>query len=136
MRRAAVWIEPGATRDHLRFGVAQARGSNDPVENVNDVRVTSCEVPSRGRHVSDHVMWLASGSAWGKPVAAVNFGYGEAPTGLVTRSGPEPLAAGCYVISISGTGVSASEQFEVRTDGTVQSKSTKLADVEVRNRAS
>ena len=136
MHGAAVWIEPGATRDHLRFGVAQARGTNEPVENVSDVRVTSCEVASHGQRVSDHVLWLASGSAWGRPAAAVSFAYGEAPIGLVTRTGPEPLAAGCYFISISGTGISASEQFEVRTDGTVQPKSTELADVEVRDRAS
>ena len=135
MHRAAVWVEPGATRDRLRFIVGQARGSTEPVANVTDLRVATCEGTSRGQHASNRVMWLASGSAWGKPAAAVNFAYGEAPLGLVTHSGPEPLAAGCYVISISGAGISASEHFEVQTDGTVHPMIVR-SDVEVRDRAS
>ena len=60
-------------------------------------------------------MWVVgiSGSAAPPPAQVV---YGEAPKGFLTRSGPVPLAPGCYRVIVSGP---AEARFVVNADGTV-----------------
>ena len=134
MRRSAVWLEPHSTAEHLRFGYGATQGSSEPLADLQWMRVSACGVGPRERGVGERVLWLASGSAIDPAARVGTVAYGEPPHGLVTREGPKPLAPGCYVLSISGNGISASVCFEVPRQGEVYT--SPATDCEVRDRAS
>ena len=134
MRPSAVWLEPGSTLEHLRFGYGARRGSHEPLDDLQLMEVAACGVGPRERRVGERVFWLASGSAIDSTALAGVVSYGEPPRGLVTRRGPKPLVPGCYVFSISGNGISASVCFEVPRQGEVYK--SPATDCEVRDRAS
>ena len=88
MRPSAVWVEPGSTRENLRFSIGKKRGSHVPIDNLNIVRVSACGVGKGERTVGERVLWLASGFASPDALAAT-FVYGYPPHGLNTRHAPE-----------------------------------------------
>jgi hypothetical protein len=135
MRHSAIWVEEGSSTTQLRFGVGATRGSRDPIDNLNLIRVSACGVAASERGVSEKVMWLATGSAVSEALAGT-FAYGQPPAGLTNREGPMPLAPGCYVIDISGTGISAGACFQVSASGAVTRPATTVIDCQVRDRAS
>ncbi|HEX6533146.1 MAG TPA: hypothetical protein VF041_01030, partial [Gemmatimonadaceae bacterium] len=69
MRRAAVWVEAGSTRDHLRFGYGQVRGSPGSIASLDEVRVSACGVSPRERRIGERVLWLAAGTAPARPAS-------------------------------------------------------------------
>lgn len=117
MHRADVWVAPGATRERLAFVVGEARGSTEPLDNLQLVRVMECRAWPNAR-----TFWEATGTATGEALREQSFEYGRPPAGLVTRDGPEALAPGCYVVDISGAGIGASACFAVGADGTVSER--------------
>jgi hypothetical protein len=134
MRPSSVWIRYGSTRDHLRFAFGESRGSQRPLDNLESVRVTACGVGKGEQRVGERVLWLATASV---PLrdAAGTFEYGQPPRGMTTRTGPEPLTVGCYVVSIMGSGISAGDCFDLRPNGTAVRSVTRVLDCEVRDRA-
>lgn len=135
MRPSAVWVEPGATVNALRFGIAQRLHGTASVADLQLVRVSACGVAKNERVVAEKVLWLASGSA--VPEARHgSFAYGQAPTGLVTRQGPAPLGPGCYVIDISGEGISAAACFIVDAVGTITPSPQTVIECQLRDAAS
>ena len=136
MRQSAVWLEPGSTLEHLRFGYGARRGSHEPLDDLQLVQVAACGVGPRERRVGERVLWLASGNVSDATALAGAVSYGEPPRGLVTRRGPERLAPGCYVFSISGNGISASTCFEISAQGGITQSETPVIECQVRDRAS
>ena len=135
MRPSAVWVEPGSTRENLRFSIGKSLRSHAPIDNLNFVRVSACGVGKGERTVRERVLWLASGFASPDALAGT-FAYGSPPHGLVTRRAPEDLRPGCYVIDISGEGISAAACFEVDGQGVVRPSSSTTLECQVRGRAS
>ena len=136
MRHSAVWLEPGSTLEHLRFGYGARRGSHEPLDDLQLMEVAACGVGPSERRVSERVFWLASGSAIDPTALAGVVSYGEPPRGLVTRRGPERLVPGCYVFSISGNGISAGTCFEISAQGGITQSETPVLECQVRDRAS
>lgn len=128
MRHSAVWIEAGAV-DDLQFWVADSRAGRGPVDNLQSIRVRKC-----GAWPDVRMAWEASGSLV-RPNAALAVAYGRPPEGFVNRVGPEPLRVGCYMVEISGAGVSASTCFQVDTVGRVTPLSGGTLRCERRDRA-
>ena len=134
MRRSAVWIADASSAADLRFGIGRTRGSTEPLDNLNFVRVAACGVGPNERGVGERILWLATGHASPESLAG-EFRYGEPPRGLVTRQGPLPLTPGCYVIDISGEGISSGACFTVSPSGLITVNSDSVITCQVRDRA-
>ena len=113
MRRSAVWVEDGSTRERLQIWVAATREARGPIPSLSLVRIGRC-----GDWPNVQMVWEAAGDLVDSGKAEA-FLYGRPPAGLTSRRGPAPLEAGCYIVEVSGTGVSASTCFEVEADGRV-----------------
>jgi hypothetical protein len=135
MRRGEVWVVPGSSRDDLRFAIGESRGSDKPIDNLNFVRVSACGVSPSETRVGERVMWTAGGAAAPQALAGT-FAYGRPPAGLRTERGPEPLLPGCYVVEISGAGISGADCFEIDERGTVRESADPVIECQVRDRAS
>ena len=95
-QETAVWIENGSTLERLVFRVADKRDSDKIVE-IGVLRVNSCSLPDSGAG-----SWVIGGRSGTVPVQRIV--YGEPPPGFASYMGPDPLAPGCYRVSISGSG--------------------------------
>lgn len=134
-RPAAIWLEPGSTVASLRFSYARERGTARPLASLEGIRVTRCGV-GPGESIGQQVVWSAVAASGALHDVAGSFAYGAPPQGMQTSRQPQALVPGCYVVSISGTGVSASECIEIRADGAAVVSPDKVLDCETRPRSS
>lgn len=105
-----IWVEPGATADHLVFGIGKFR-EGPPVDQFQVLRVSRCEGP----HVGLGAMWVLS---LRDDVPAVRqVVYGETPPGYVSDQGPLPLVPGCYQAAATTGGL---VEFHVLEDGSIR----------------
>jgi hypothetical protein len=129
MRHSAVWVDAGAVED-FRFWVADSRERRGPIDNLQLIRIGECGAWPRVR-----MTWEAGGSLTATSDTALAITYGHPPAGFINRVGPEPLRPGCYVLEISGAGVSASTCFEVDSARRVTPLSGGTLKCEPRDRA-
>jgi hypothetical protein len=113
MRRSAIWVD-SARLDRLEFWVADSHAQRRAIPDLQLLRVGQC-----GNWPNVHMMWEASGHLISRGDSAIGIRYGSPPPGLSNRREPVALTPGCYMVEASGTGVSASACFEVRSDGQV-----------------
>ncbi len=91
--RTAVWIEPGATANHLVFRVGARRGSSTPIE-IGVLRVDRCG--DDGSAATSTGFWVIDGTG---PVSQVT--YAEVPSGFTEVRTP---------LHVPGLQVTASEE--------------------------
>lgn len=110
-QRTAIWIVPGASVEHLVFGVSDEVGGTNAVD-FTFLRVYRCE---RQALDTAGTVWMVE-PAHNRPPYPTKIVYGETPTGYQTTTGPFPLKVGCYDARIVGTGM---VRFIVREDGSI-----------------
>jgi hypothetical protein len=113
-RRSVIWVVTPATAVMLEFGLAQTREGTQPVEFLQDIRVTGCHDPSS----YPDVFWEVTTNRLTGP-APMRIRYGVAPRGFETFVASKPLPHGCYVMEVHGEAFSATTRFEVTADGSV-----------------
>ncbi|HEU0012765.1 MAG TPA: hypothetical protein VFQ45_03740 [Longimicrobium sp.] len=100
----AVWLAPGATADHLTLILGRERGRERPVSAA--ILVTRCGEPSPA---TAETPFIAS-------VQGSRVTLGRPGPGVRIEQWNGPLAPGCYVAHLSGTG---SVAFRVEPNGRV-----------------
>ena len=88
------------------------RGQEAPVA-LGKVVVYAC-ADSVGGPAEAHAAWYTRAQDRAQEVSRVR--YGDTLPGFTVPVGAKPLTPGCYVVEISGTGLS---RFQVQTDGRI-----------------
>lgn len=103
-QKTAVWLAPGSSAEHLVFLLGYEVGHPRPVS-FYLFRVDRCEPHGAGSHLAEPVWFLSRELVepdYPPDPAAIT--YGEPPPGYEASNPAPPLAPGCYLATISGTG--------------------------------
>lgn len=111
-QRTEVWVARGSKASDLMFVFGRERGREAPVA-LGMVTVHAC-ADSVGGRAGVNALWHVVAPGAAREVSRTR--YGEPPPGFQATARARPLAPGCYVAEISGTGTT---RFQVRADGTV-----------------
>jgi len=109
-QRTAVWVEPGSSQNHLVLRIADRVGGKGRIA-LAGLRVDRCG----DSNVGTTGPWIIHGMG-GTSDSTVQVVYGEVPAGFEETHPAEPLASGCYEVTISGNGRT---RFDVLDDGTI-----------------
>lgn len=96
-QQTTVRLAPRAGRAPVAFIVTSTRGRPT---GLGVFRVDSC---ARGHQRPGPLMWLLTPTQPGQ-ASLRRVDYGKVPAGFKEQSPAKPLAAGCYLVSVSGTG--------------------------------
>lgn len=128
-RKTSIWVEPGRTAGDVAFGVGTTRHRPRRIT-VGALRVDRCETMDRTPGVYPPVsrsVWALEGIPQ-QETAVSSITYGRAPAGYRELHRAEPLTRGCYIVTLSGTGVTG---FVVDSAGRV----VEMSQAELRQRA-
>jgi hypothetical protein len=114
-QKTAVWIPGGSSIGSLVLRFGPERGRDGDVA-LDVVRIYKCaDSAGVGGAAADRgAMWVLYAADRGQMVSSLR--YGETPVGFRSAVGPVPLAPGCYIAQISGTGRT---RFRVGSNGGV-----------------
>jgi hypothetical protein len=115
LRSSAVWIYHPSTVVNLTFGVAQSLGGSKPLRSLNDIVVRDCYRDG----VKQETFWEVTDRRKTTDDAPLKIHYGDTPNRFSAWVAPKPLAPGCYEITVTGEGVSASTRFNVLENGQI-----------------
>lgn len=128
-RPLQIWVVPGSTSDEVVFGLAESRKREESVR-LSSILVFTCEAMKEGKGEMPNVsrsLWYAHVPVEETSERTTRITYGREEHGLVTRRGPSPLSAGCYVVIAyahdqRNTLRMAAMRFEIGRDGVVAAK--------------
>jgi len=93
--RARLSIAPNSTAANLSFVLSA--WSDDTPGRLNAVYVAQCSEQSSEFPGANARVWAAWVKGGDEAPTVGQFAYGKDLAGLITVSGPEPLAPGCYI---------------------------------------
>jgi hypothetical protein len=115
LRASSIWIDHPSTVANLTFGVAQSRGGSKPLRSLNEVTVRDCYRDG----VIQEAFWQVSQRKKTSETAPLKVHYGITPNGFAAWVPPKSLTPGCYEVTASGEGISASTRFNVLQNGNI-----------------
>ena len=115
LRASSIWIDHPSTVANLTFGIAQSRGGSKPLRSLNEVTVRDCYRDG----ASQETFWQVSQRKNISETAPLKIHYGVTPNGFAAWVPPKSLTPGCYEVTASGEGISASTRFNVLQHGDI-----------------
>ena len=117
---AQIEVLPGSTVTDLTFTVGSRGRPGEPVSSMVVFRIERAPCPE-DTVVSRAAVWLIHArNGVGPHPGPSSVAYGVTPDGYETDISPEPLALGCYSVSLSGDGVRGSAEFRVGENGNIE----------------
>ena len=109
--------EPSSTANHLLLHAFVLPDSLKANRHLVQILVQTCRVDA---DTTRRTMWQVERGKKGSRPEGPFIEYGAAPSGWTVRQPPQPLAPGCYMVSVAGGGIGSSRRFLVSNDGAIE----------------